>query len=191
MKITKNIILASNSPRRKEILQNAGYEFEVIVKPTSEVFDKNIPLEMVAEYLAIQKINEFKDFDSNIIIAADTIVIANNEILNKPKDEDEAFEMLKSLSNKMHKVISGVSIKIDTEIISFSDTTEVIFKSLSDEEINYYIRKHKPYDKAGAYGIQEYIGMVGVSSIIGSFYTVMGLPIHKVYEQTKKYIRYE
>lgn len=188
MKLTKKLILASNSPRRKEILSNAGFDFEIIVRPTKEEFDPELDVSLVAEYLASKKIEEFKDLNEEIIIAADTVVILDNKILNKPQNHHEAHRMLSALSGKKHKVITGVAIKDSNNILSFSDETSVTFNELTRYEIDYYIEKHKPFDKAGAYGVQDFIGMIGINHIHGSFYTVMGLPIHLVYEHLKKHI---
>ena len=190
MKLSKNLILGSNSPRRKEILESVGFEFKVLVRPTNESFGSEIQIEKVPEFLAFQKSSCFKDYgQETIIICADTIVAINNQILNKPTSHDEAFEMLSSLSNKTHKVITGVSIKIGENYTNFIDEALVNFDKLGPNEIEYYINKHKPFDKAGAYGVQDFIGMVGISKIEGSFYTVMGLPIHKVYTFLKPYIK--
>jgi septum formation protein len=189
MKLTKNLILGSNSPRRKEILSAAGFNFEVIVKPTAEDFDQSMALEQVPIFLAKKKADCFIDYqESNIILCADTVVINDNQILNKPLSEKEALIMLKKISGKTHEVITGVSIKIGENSIDFSDKTWVTFNNMTDAEINYYIKKYKPMDKAGAYGVQDFIGMIAISKIEGSFYTVMGLPIHKIYEKLKPYI---
>lgn len=190
MKLSKNLILGSNSPRRKEILESVGFEFKVVVRPTDESFGSEIPIEKVPEFLAFQKSSCFKEYgQETIIICADTIVVNNNQILNKPSSYDEAFEMLSNLSNKTHKVITGVSIKIGENYTNFIDEALVNFDKLEPNEIDYYINKHKPFDKAGAYGVQDFIGMVGISKIEGSFYTVMGLPIHKVYTFLKPFVK--
>ncbi len=190
MKLSKNLILGSNSPRRKEILKSFGLEFKVLVRPTDENFGSEIQIEKVPEFLAFQKSSCFKDFGQDtIVICADTIVAINNQILNKATSYDKAFEMLSSLSNKTHKVITGVSIKIGENYTNFIDEALVNFDKLEPNEIDYYIKNHKPFDKAGAYGVQDFIGMMGISKIEGSFYTVMGLPIHKVYSFLKPYIK--
>ncbi len=191
MKLNKKIILASGSPRRRQILSDAGFTFDVEVKPTDEVFDATMPSELVPVFLSEKKVEQFKGYDENyIIIGSDTVVIVDNQILNKPQNKEEAIAMLTKLSNKTHKVVTGVSIKIGNHIQSFSDSTEVHFSELSSSEINFYIDHFKPFDKAGAYGVQDFIGMVGIDRIEGSFYTVMGLPIHKVYQYLKPYIEY-
>ena len=183
-KLNKKLILGSNSPRRKEILKLAGFEFDVVVKEVAENFPEYIAPEEVPVYLAELKSNAFQNMAADIcVITADTVVILNGSILGKPKDENEAANMLQKMSGKEHKVVSGVSIKLDKNRISFSDITTVKFRQLSNNEIDYYISNYKPMDKAGAYGIQEWIGLVGIEKIEGSFYNVMGLPIHKVYNE--------
>lgn len=191
MKLSKKLILASNSPRRKEILKSAGFDFEVIVRETEESFDSKLELEKVPEYLAKKKADCFGEFDDKyLILTADTVVISDNKILNKPKNNEEAFQMLSTLSCKWHKVVTGVCMKNGDDFQIFSDETEVYFESLSESEINFYIENFKPLDKAGAYGVQDFIGMIGISKLNGSFYTVMGLPIHKIYHALKPYIRF-
>ena len=189
MKLLKPLVLASNSPRRKEIMHNAGYDFSVKVIPTDESFSAEMQVEEVPIFLAKVKAECFrKDLKNEIILCADTVVIINNEILNKPNDVEEATEMLKKQSGKIHKVVTGVCIMTKEETVTFSDTTFVHFKELSDWEIDYYIEQCKPFDKAGSYGVQDFIGMIGIPRIEGSFYTVMGLPIHRVYEALEKYL---
>lgn len=192
MKLTKKLILASNSPRREEILRASGFDFEVIVRPTSEVFDPNMPYEKVPEILAQKKAECFADFDKNyLVLTADTVVVLGNKIINKPENEAEAFEMLASLSGKTHKVVTGVCIKNGNDYISFIDITHVYFEELTEAEIWFYIKNYHPMDKAGAYGVQDFIGMIGVPKIEGSFYTVMGLPIHLIYKALKPFIIFE
>lgn len=189
MKLNKKIILASSSPRRKEILTDAGFQFEIEVHPIDENRLPPLSPEEVAEFLATEKVAQFVHRGGEyIVIAADTVVILDNQILNKPQNEKEASEMLKLLSGRKHTVITGVGIKIGEEISSFSDRTDVWFKDLSEEEIGYYIKNYSPLDKAGSYGIQDFLGMVGISRLEGSFYTVMGFPIHVVYDYLKPYI---
>jgi len=182
--IEKKIILASKSPRREALLRELGIKFDVITKNTSEDnVPKSINIEEIALYLAKEKAAAFEnEIDENtIIITADTTVCVENEILNKPTDNEDAKRMLKKLSGKTHKVITGVCIYSIKKKVSFSVQTEVSFKNLSDDEIHYYIQNYKPFDKAGSYGIQEWIGFVAVEHINGSYFNVMGFPVHKIY----------
>lgn len=182
------IILASQSPRRQQLLSEAGIAF--IVKPVNynEEYHGNLPADAVAKYLAEQKARHFSNLqDWEIVLTADTTVVINEIILGKPGSEQEAKDMLSSLSGRMHNVISGVCLKSNKKVVSFDETTKVYFKSLTDEEIAYYIKQYKPYDKAGAYGIQEWIGMIGIDRIEGSYFNVMGLPIHKIYQELRKW----
>ena len=177
------IILASASPRRKELLAGLGFDFEVIPSNVDESFPDDLQIEKVPEYLAELKADSlFTKYPEHTIISADTVVIIENVILNKPSDYKEATEMLRKLSGKMHQVITGVCILKNQKKHSFSDRTEVYFKRLTDSEIEFYLEKFKPFDKAGAYGVQEWIGYIAVEKINGSFYNVMGLPVNKVYE---------
>jgi len=188
--IQKKIILASNSPRRKKLLEELGLNFEVRVKENiSENIPENLKTEQVASYLAEQKAKQYEQElkADEILITADTIVSCNGYILNKPLDYDDAVRMLDILSNTKHQVITGVCIKSFSRSVSFSCTTDVYFKHLHEDDIEYYIEKYRPYDKAGAYGIQEWIGYVGVEKIDGCFYNVVGLPIQNVYEELKKF----
>ncbi len=173
------IILASQSPRRKMLLEWAEIDFEIRVKETDESFPFDIPVEDVPVHIARNKAIAVKHPDE-IIIAADTIVVLNNEIIGKPKDRPDAFNILSRLSGQTHHVITGVVIMKNDKEILFSDTTEVQFYELGYDQINFYIDKYKPYDKAGAYAIQEWIGVVGIKKINGDFYNVMGLPISRV-----------
>jgi septum formation protein len=192
MKLTKKLILASNSPRRKEILRASGFDFEVIVRPTSEEFDQAMAHQEVPEFLAKKKAECFNDFDDNyLILTADTVVVLENKIINKPENQQQAFEMLSALSGKTHKVITGVCIKNGSEYDNFIDITKVAFDELTEAEIWFYIKNHHPMDKAGAYGVQDFIGMIGIPKIEGSFYTVMGLPVHLIYKALKPYIIFE
>lgn len=189
MKIAKKIILASASPRRKQILEGAGFPFSIEVIPVDEEFDLRMDVKKVPEYLSRKKILEFNHYDDCfLVISADTVVIVEGEILNKPADRHEAKEMLNRLSGKSHRVITGVSLKCGEDIETFSDETEVWFKELSDDEISFYIDHFSPFDKAGGYGVQDFIGMIGIERINGSFYNVMGLPIHRLYQHLKPYI---
>ncbi|EMR02801.1 Maf family protein [Cesiribacter andamanensis] len=181
------LILASNSPRRQELLRLAGIPFSVRVKPTDEHFPPDMPADEVARYLAEQKAEAFRDeLQDELVITADTTVVLGDEVLNKPADEQEAYAMLRRLSGTRHKVITGVSLLSRSYTKSFDDCTSVYFRPLEDEEIWQYIRQYKPFDKAGSYGIQEWIGMVGIERIEGSYYNVMGLPVEKLYQHLKK-----
>lgn len=189
MQLARPLILASNSPRRKEIMHNAGFEFSVKVIPTDEAFPAEMPVEEVPAFLAKNKAACFiENLTDEIILCADTIVVVNNEIINKPTDIEDARRMLRLLSDRVHRVITGVCIMTKEEAITLADTTYVTFKPLSEWEIEYYILKCHPFDKAGSYGVQDFIGMIGITQIEGSFYTVMGLPIHRVYEKLEKFM---
>ena len=188
---SKKIILASNSPRRKELLENLNIPFKIKVKNTpEETYPENLLKAEIPEYLAIKKASFYKNEitrSDTIIITADTIVYCENRILGKPENYDEAFEMLKLLSGKAHEVITGVAITSKDKQVVFNSVTKVFFEELTDDEIDYYIQAFKPYDKAGAYGIQEWIGMVGIKKIEGSYYNVVGLPVQKLYSELIKY----
>ncbi len=183
-----SLILASTSPRRQQLMRDAGYAFDVRSKNIPEDFPPDMPVAQVPEFLAEKKAEAFRnEILDELVISADTVVIINRQILNKPQDETEAFAMLRQLSGRMHEVITGVCLLSAQKKILFSDRTEVYFKPLTDDEILYYIDQYRPYDKAGAYGAQEWMGMVGVEKIVGSYFNVMGLPIHKVYEALQKF----
>jgi septum formation protein len=184
--LNTQLILASNSPRRKQILEEAGISFKIRTKDVPEIYPESLDCRKVPSYLAVLKAKAFSDLNDQTIITADTIVLLDGKILGKPSGRDDALAMLRSLSGKKHEVITGVCILNKNTQVIFSDTTDVYFKNLSEEQINYYLDHFKPYDKAGAYGIQEWIGMVGVEKISGSYFNVMGLPIHKVYTELKK-----
>jgi septum formation protein len=180
----KKIILGSKSPRRQELLAGIGIEFTIKTKDTDESYPADLnPLD-VPIYIAKNKANALIEdlTEDEIIICADTVVIVDNLILGKPNDEKEAIEMLQRLSGKTHSVTTGVVIASNLKTNTFSSTTEVTFKDLSAEEIKYYVSNYKPFDKAGSYGIQEWIGFIGVTSIKGSYFNVVGLPIHEVYQ---------
>ena len=190
MNKTKKLFLASASPRRSQLLNDAGFNFTVIGgKDIDENIPENLTGKDAAIYLANLKADAYSEkiTAETILITADTIVCLNDTILGKPKDEKEAFEILQSLSGKEHKVITGVSVRSLDKQISFADETCVKFKILSDVEINYYITHYKPFDKAGAYGIQEWIGYIGITEIRGSYFNVMGLPVQKLYEVLKSF----
>lgn len=174
-------------------MADAGFSFTVETRPTDETFPDTMPVDDVAEYLARQKAAQFlDDFAARIILCADTVVILNDDVLNKPQDEAEARRMLRALSGRTHRVRTGVAILApdhhgEPQLQSFTDETIVRFVPLTDDEITYYLRECKPFDKAGSYGAQDFIGLVGIERLEGSFYTVMGLPTHRVYQALKQY----
>lgn len=184
---SRNIILASKSPRRKELLASLGLNFHVDVREVEESYPETMRGAAVALYIATKKAEAFDvKSDQDIVITADTIVSIDDQILGKPSDYEEAFGMLKSLSNKRHEVITGVALKTMDKIRSFYEVTAVFFNKLDDQQIRYYLETFKPYDKAGAYGIQEWIGAVAVDHIEGSYTNVMGLPTAKLYKELVK-----
>ena len=188
MNIKRPLILASSSPRRQYLMKEAGFAFTIEKPDVDESFPPEMPVDQVARYLATKKAEYFRPkIHDEIIVTADTVVILFNKILNKPIDKKEALEMLASLSGRTHLVMTGVCIVSKEKEESFDDTTEVTFQSLTREEIEYYVDQYKPYDKAGAYGAQDWIGMVAIRKIEGSYFNVMGLPIHKVYEHLKNW----
>lgn len=178
----KKIILASQSPRRKQLLEWAEVPFDIVVVPTDENYPATIPIEEVPVFIARNKALAVKEkvADDAVVIAADTIVVLNNRVIGKPADREDAIAILSALSGQKHKVITGVVIKEREKEIAFSDITEVQFHQLTAEQIAFYVDKYKPYDKAGAYAIQEWIGVTGIQSINGDFYNVMGLPVSRV-----------
>ncbi|SEM18060.1 septum formation protein [Chitinophaga rupis] len=182
----QRVVLASQSPRRKQLLEQAGIPFEVKVVETAETFPPDMHIPDVPVHIARQKAAAVTVLcDSNdIIIAADTVVVLDDVIIGKPRDREDAVNILSTLSGRIHQVMTGVVIKQGpAHEVSFVDITEVHFKALTQEQINYYIDHYKPYDKAGAYGVQDWIGAVGIDRINGCFYNVMGLPVSKVVEQ--------
>lgn len=184
------VLLASNSPRRRELLTQLCIEFEIAPAiEIDECFPRTMPIKEVASYLSCLKANAYKSLiDSNqLIITADTVVLNGNEVLGKPKNQSEAILMLKSLSGCVHDVITGVTITTKDKQVTFSVETKVEFAQLEDDEIEWYVKSFLPLDKAGAYGIQEWIGCIGVKSINGSFYNVMGLPLHRLYNELKHF----
>ena len=186
-----HIILASNSPRRREMLGRLGIPFEVQVLPDiSESYPDNLPVEQTAQYIAEEKAVAYKTFmqPRDLVITADTVVICGQEVLGKPSDTADAWRMLRLLSGRTHQVITGVCLTTKQQQRSFSVKTDVTFKTLSDEEINYYVNTYQPMDKAGAYGIQEWIGYIGVTGLNGSYFNVMGLPVQRIYEELKQFI---
>jgi septum formation protein len=184
-----NVVLASNSPRRKELLADLGINFEVrTIKGIDESYPAQLPVLDIAQYISRKKALVYQRDMSprDIIITADTVVILGDEVLGKPHSCEEACAMLRQLSGKTHKVVTGVTIVMQGHTSSFSAVTDVEFGKLSDENINYYVDNYHPIDKAGAYGIQEWIGCIGVRHINGSFYNVMGLPLHRLYTELEK-----
>lgn len=184
------ITLGSASPRRKQLLTELGIEFSIKTTQKEEEYPQNLDGAEIAEFLAKQKAEVIsKELTGNyLLITADTIVIQNNEILHKPKDKDEAQRILQNLSGKSHKVISGVCIKSAKKEVVFSSETEVTFNKLSEDEILYYIENFKPFDKAGSYGIQQWIGYIGIEKIKGSYNNVVGLPTAELYQKLKLFI---
>ena len=181
-----HIILASNSPRRRELLGGLGLEFEVKVLPNiQEDYPAELPASQIAQYIASEKADAYRSMmkDDDLLITADTVVIVDDEILGKPADAADARHMLNKLSGRKHQVITGVCLVTLQERRCFSVSTDVSFKALQDEEINYYIDHYRPFDKAGAYGIQEWIGYVGVTGLEGSYFNVMGLPVQRIYSE--------
>lgn len=184
----KPVILASQSPRRAQLLEQAGIPFEVRVSEADESWPEGMAVPEVPEHIARQKAKAVQAFygASDIIIAADTIVVLDGDVIGKPVDRDDALRILGRLSGRVHTVITGVVIVRNGEEQAFSQTTEVHFKPLTEEQIAYYVDHYKPYDKAGAYAIQEWIGAVGIAGINGDFYNVMGLPVSQVAERLAK-----
>ena len=184
------ILLASGSPRRRELLAMIAPGFAVAPgRDVDESYPSDIPVEKVAEYLSKVKADAYIDLlaDDEIIITADTVVIIDGRILGKPAGRDDAVAMLRSLSGRRHKVVTGVTVTARDRSISFDETTVVEFAPLSDDEIDAYVDTFRPYDKAGAYGIQEWIGAVGIKGIEGCYYNVMGLPVHTLYHRLKEF----
>ena len=180
-----HIILASNSPIRKELLAGLGLPFEVrVLQDIDESYPDDLPVSEVALYIAGKKADAYRATlaDNELVITADTVVIVGEEILGKPVDEVDAERMLRLISGRTHQVTTGVCMLTSESERRFAVTTDVTFKQLSDDEIRYYITKYKPFDKAGAYGIQEWIGYIGVTGLHGSYYNVMGLPVQRIYE---------
>ncbi|USL96145.1 septum formation protein Maf [Riemerella anatipestifer] len=178
------LYLASQSPRRKELLSQLGFDFDIVSINCDEIYPKDLEIDKVAGYLSELKANAFRPLsEGEVLLTADTIVTFDNKVLGKPKNEAEALEMLKNLSGNSHDVYTSVCIKTPTKSLTLTDRATVYFSHLTDEEISYYIENYKPYDKAGAYGIQEWLGMAKIEKLEGSFYTIMGLPTHLVYQQ--------
>ena len=186
--VTYKIILASNSPRRKELLAGIDIPFEVrVINGIDESYPDTLPTKDIAEYISKKKSAAYRQAmaSDELVITADTIVVLGSQVMGKPKDADEACSMLRQLSGQTHQVITGVTLTTTERQISFSVETNVTFKVLSDEEIEYYVSHYRPFDKAGAYGIQEWIGHIGVTGMSGSYFNVMGLPVQRIYEALK------
>ena len=183
------IILASGSPRRQQFLKELDVDFEIQLKDIEEIYPEHLQAEEITNFLAKLKAEAFvSDLQNNdILITSDTIVWLNNKALGKPKDYEDAFEMLTEMSGKTHKVITSVCIKTTEKEVVFHDETLVTFAELSPEEIKYYLNNYKPFDKAGSYGIQEWIGLVAIQKIEGSYANVVGLPTHRLYEELMKF----
>lgn len=181
-----HIILASNSPRRRELLAGLGIDYEVrTIQGIDESYPADLPVEQIAEFISAEKAAAYQKqmAADELIITADTIVVVDSEVLGKPQDADDARRMLHLLSNRTHQVITGVCITTAEKQRRFSVITDVTFKALTDEEIDYYITNYQPFDKAGAYGIQEWIGYIGVTGLNGSYFNVMGLPVQRIYTE--------
>ena len=184
------IILASNSPRRRELLAGLDIDFQVRVLPgIDESYPATLPVMETAEYIASKKAEAYRQqmADDELVITADTVVIVDDEVLGKPADAAEAALMLRKLSGRSHQVVTGVCLTTLRQTAHFSVTTDVTFKQLTAEEIDYYIKKYQPFDKAGAYGIQEWIGYIGCTGLRGSYYNVMGLPVQRIYAELQQF----
>jgi septum formation protein len=186
------IVLASNSPRRKELLAGLDVPFEVrVINGIDESYPANLPTRQIAEYISQKKAAAYRETMAadELVITADTIVVLDDEVMGKPHDEADACRMLHALSGKTHQVITGVTLTTTERQQSFSVLTDVTFNQLSDDEINYYVTHYRPFDKAGSYGIQEWIGYVGVTQLNGSYFNVMGLPVQRIYEALRTFSR--
>jgi len=183
------IILASKSPRRQELLADLGIEFETETHEIDEVFPEGLPMEEIPQFLARLKAEPFVGTmkENDLVITSDTIVYVEGEVLGKPADYTDAVKMMEKLSGRRHEVVTGVCLTSKNKQVSFASVTDVFFKALSRDEIDYYITHYKPYDKAGAYGIQEWIGYIGIERIEGSYFNVMGLPVQHLYEELRKW----
>jgi septum formation protein len=181
------LLLASQSPRRKELLTSLGFEFEVVKIDCEEILPEEIKIGEAAAYLSELKAKTFRELVADeVLLTADTVVAAEGQILGKPKDENDARHMLRILSGKTHQVYTGISIKTIDKTITETDVADVEFDEITDDEIDYYVQNYKPFDKAGSYGIQEWLGMAKIRKLSGSFYTIMGLPTHLVYKILKE-----
>lgn len=179
-----HVVLASNSPRRRELLAGLGIDFEVRVLPgIDESYPENLPVVDIAQYIATKKAAAYDVAVDELLITADTVVIVDDLVLGKPHNTDEASRMLHLLSGRTHQVVTGVCLRTRSCEHSFAVTTDVAFKVLTEEEIMHYVSVYKPFDKAGAYGIQEWIGFIGVTGLHGSYFNVMGLPVQRIYTE--------
>ncbi|MCP4551713.1 MAG: septum formation protein Maf [Bacteroidetes bacterium] len=188
--LQKKIILASASPRRQSLIKDLGIDYKIIERSVEEHYPAHLKGAEIAIYLSKLKASAFslnEIPENHILITADTIVCLDDQILSKPKDFDHARQILTQLSDRTHEVITGVCLRSNKKEVFFSASTRVTFKVLSDKEINYYIEKFQPYDKAGAYGIQEWIGYIAIKKIKGSFYNVMGLPVQRLYDELLRF----
>ena len=184
--------MASNSPRRKELLAGIDVPFEVrVMDGIDESYPDTLPIQDIAEYIAKKKATAYRETmaGDELVITADTIVVLGSKVMGKPHDANEASSMLRQLSGQTHQVITGVTLTTKERQMSFSVETDVTFKNLSDEEIDYYVTHYRPFDKAGAYGIQEWIGHIGVTGMSGSYFNVMGLPVQRIYEALKTFAK--
>jgi septum formation protein len=188
---TYRIILASRSPRRQQLLRELGLKFDVVIKEYTEIYPEGLDGEEIARYIAHEKAVSFKNdiSDNEIVITADTIVWCNNKVLGKPLNREDAIKILKEISGNTHEVITGVSLFSSSKVVTFSVSTKVTFDTLSAEDISFYVDKFKPYDKAGAYGIQEWIGIAACSNIEGSYFNVVGLPVQRLYKELQYFIK--
>ena len=188
MKNKYHIILASKSPRRQELLKGLDVDFEVkVIDGIDESYPDTLESEQVPVYISQKKAAAYDITEGNMLITADTVVVCGNEILGKPKNAEQAAEMLRKLSGCTHTVTTGVTMKTCNRQVSFPVTTKVTFRELTDEEINYYITNYRPFDKAGAYGVQEWIGYIAVTRLEGSYFNVMGLPVQRIYDELIKF----
>ncbi len=186
-----HIILASQSPRRGQLLRELGLKFDIVVKEYSETYPQDLKGEDIARYVSHKKAMTFSNdiLENEILITADTIVWCNNKVLGKPGDFKDAVCFLREISGNTHEVITGVTLLSSEKELTFSDSTMVTFENLTDEEISYYVENFKPYDKAGAYGIQEWIGIIACSRIEGSYFNVVGLPVQRLYTELQNFIK--
>ena len=190
MSLFPKLLLASKSPRRHQLLREAGFDFTFVNIDADETYPENLERAEVCTYLASHKAAHFTSaYHSQVLVTADTIVVLNNEVINKPVDAEDAKKMLQKLSGKTHEVYTGVCLKTENKQHVFYDKTEVTFYPLTSEEIEYYVTNYSPLDKAGAYGVQDWMGYIGVEKINGCFYNVMGFPIAKFYRELKQFLQ--